>query len=194
MIRRCRHDAPLPSAGSLLLRHGERPPIPSGSFGNDLSLTDAGRQAAEELGSRMGSKLRRIVTSPVRRCIETAQALARGAASSLPIERDSRLGDPGAWIKDPPQAEAQFRLLGTRKLIDRLMAGERFPGLASLDEGAQILLDLLRLPPDATGLHCFISHDAVIAPLLAWQHPTLSPSQLWPDTLCGAVLLDSGEG
>lgn len=193
MIRRHRHDLPLPSAGSLLLRHAERPPIPPGSFGNDLPITDAGRQAAEALGARMGNDLRRIVTSPVRRCLETARALAQGATSSVPIETDARLGAPGAWIEDPAEAEAQFHRLGTRNAYDRLMAGEPVPGLTSLDDGARILLDLLRPPPDATGLHCFISHDAVIAPLLAWQFPELPPSSLWPDYLDGALFLDSGE-
>ena len=65
----------------LLLRHAERPPIPPGTFGNDLEITPAGRREAEALGRALaqGEPVAGVYSSPVLRCVQTAEAMAAGA-------------------------------------------------------------------------------------------------------------------
>lgn len=85
----------------LILRHAERPAIPDGDAGHDLTLTRAGRQAAYALGLSLGERPRAIVTRPVRRCIEPATEIARGTDFDISaITRSTLLGDPGVFIED----------------------------------------------------------------------------------------------
>ncbi|MFI8824374.1 histidine phosphatase family protein [Streptomyces sp. NPDC053431] len=87
----------------VLLRHGETPLTPhkrlSGSGGSDPGLSPAGRRqaeaAAEALAHRGG--IEAVVTSPMRRCQETAQAVAKRLGLHVRVEQDLREADFGAW-------------------------------------------------------------------------------------------------
>jgi probable phosphoglycerate mutase len=64
--------------------------------GIDIGLSVAGRAQAAALGARIGGeRFDRIVASPLRRAVETAELVAR----DRPVDRDSRLAemDYGAW-------------------------------------------------------------------------------------------------
>ncbi|MEX2238085.1 MAG: histidine phosphatase family protein [Dehalococcoidia bacterium] len=59
-----------------LVRHGESD-IPPGRIQKDYPLSPLGRQQAERVGKRFeGVKIDHLVTTPYRRCLETAQAIA----------------------------------------------------------------------------------------------------------------------
>jgi ribonuclease H / adenosylcobalamin/alpha-ribazole phosphatase len=59
-----------------LVRHGESD-IPPGRAQNDYPLSTLGRQQAEQVGKRFaGMHIDHLVTTPYRRCLETAQAIA----------------------------------------------------------------------------------------------------------------------
>ena len=81
----------------LLTRHGEAAPNDIMLGGQlDMSLTPRGRGEAEALAHRLvGIRLDRIVSSPMNRALETAQAVATGR----PVEVDDRLRelDYGRW-------------------------------------------------------------------------------------------------
>ncbi|MFI9150384.1 histidine phosphatase family protein [Streptomyces sp. NPDC053367] len=87
----------------VLLRHGETPLTPerrfSGSGGSDPGLSPAGhrqaRAAADALARR--GDIEAIVTSPMRRCLQTARSAAARLGLSLQVERDLREADFGAW-------------------------------------------------------------------------------------------------
>ncbi|HEY9078196.1 MAG TPA: histidine phosphatase family protein [Anaerolineaceae bacterium] len=77
----------LPSAnGLLLLRHAERTPILTTEDILNADLTAAGKQQARALGQRLAQVciIDQIVTSPVLRCIHTAQELALGYRPVIP--------------------------------------------------------------------------------------------------------------
>jgi broad specificity phosphatase PhoE len=85
----------------LLARHGQTddncPPLRfQGS--RDTPLNEHGRQQARELAAELaGEGLDRIVSSPLSRATETAEAVA--GATGLEVTHDSRLaeGDRGGW-------------------------------------------------------------------------------------------------
>lgn len=87
----------------VLLRHGETLLTPegriSGSGGSNPGLSPVGRRqaraAADALARRGG--IEAVVTSPMRRCQETAQAVAARLGLSVRVERDLREADFGAW-------------------------------------------------------------------------------------------------
>ncbi|MGW5424573.1 histidine phosphatase family protein [Streptomyces sp. NPDC003943] len=87
----------------VLLRHGETLLTPerriSGSGGSNPGLSPAGRRqaraAADALAHRGG--IEAVVTSPMRRCQETAQPVAARLGLRVQVEPDLREADFGAW-------------------------------------------------------------------------------------------------
>ncbi|HEY9076427.1 MAG TPA: histidine phosphatase family protein [Anaerolineaceae bacterium] len=77
-------------SGLLMLRHAERTHILTSSDIYAADLTPAGRQQAYDFGKRLATMcvIERIVSSPVARCIHTAEEIARGynPAAPLPVE------------------------------------------------------------------------------------------------------------
>jgi hypothetical protein len=68
---------------ALLIRHAERFPIVDTADPTQAELNPAGRAAAESLGARLeGFSQVRLFHSPVKRCQQTAECIARGAESA----------------------------------------------------------------------------------------------------------------
>ena len=64
---------------ALLLRHADREDIPQGSFGNEILLNEKGKQNAQSFGEKLAEiKVNRIFTSPVGRCVQTAEYITKG--------------------------------------------------------------------------------------------------------------------
>jgi broad specificity phosphatase PhoE len=174
---------------AILVRHAERPPLPRDLSGHDVSITDQGQRAARRFGDALGARVASITTSPVRRCRETAIAIAAGVAvNNLEPRLDRLLGDPGAFVVDGERAWENWLRLGNAAVIEHVVTSdEPLPGMAAPREAARRLLRLLheRLG-EGTGIHIFVTHDIVLAPFvsraLALSHV------LWPDFLAAAVL------
>ncbi|GAB4583029.1 hypothetical protein Ntsu_08610 [Nocardia sp. IFM 10818] len=93
----------------LLLRHGETALTPerrlSGSGGSDPALSETGRRQAEAVADLLASPVRRadhgpvraVVSSPLRRCRETAAAAARRLGLEVLIDDGLREADFGGW-------------------------------------------------------------------------------------------------
>lgn len=178
-------QVPARGSWSLLVRHAERGAIPSGSFGDDVPLTTRGRTQARALGVALGSRLGRVVTSPVPRCVETADGIIEGAANARSVETDVRLGAPGVWVVDARALGDVFLTEGPRAVVRRQLAGP-IAGLRDLRVGAGLLLDLVARGPTRDELvDVFVSHDAVIAPFLGYLLEATDTDSLWPDFIEG---------
>ncbi|MFJ1746511.1 bifunctional RNase H/acid phosphatase [Streptomyces sp. NPDC088116] len=87
----------------ILLRHGETALTPSkrfsGSGGTDPELSAVGRRQAEDAAAAMAARgtVQEIVSSPLRRCRETAAAVASRLGLDVTIEEGLRETDFGAW-------------------------------------------------------------------------------------------------
>lgn len=87
----------------LLLRHGETALTPekrlSGSGGSDPALSETGRRQAEAAAAALAARgtVRAVVSSPLRRCRETAAAAARRLGLEVLIDEGLREADFGAW-------------------------------------------------------------------------------------------------
>ncbi|RVU26181.1 bifunctional RNase H/acid phosphatase [Streptomyces antnestii] len=87
----------------VLLRHGETALTPekrfSGSGGGDPELSAAGREQAERVAAALAARgtVEAIVSSPLRRCQETAGAVAARLGLDVHIEEGLRETDFGAW-------------------------------------------------------------------------------------------------
>lgn len=87
----------------LLLRHGETALTPekrlSGSGGSDPALSETGRRQVEAAAAALAARgtVRAVVSSPLRRCRETAAAAARRLGLEVLIDEGLREADFGAW-------------------------------------------------------------------------------------------------
>lgn len=66
---------------ALLMRHSARFPITDAVRNYDVGLTPEGFEMADQLGKKIGAQFKpgRLASSPVGRCIDTANTIARGA-------------------------------------------------------------------------------------------------------------------
>ncbi|MEW1656543.1 bifunctional RNase H/acid phosphatase [Streptomyces sp. NPDC093707] len=87
----------------VLLRHGETALTPqkrfSGSGGTDPELSAAGRRQAEAAAAALAARgtVQAVVSSPLRRCRETAGAVADRLGLDVRVEDGLRETDFGAW-------------------------------------------------------------------------------------------------
>ncbi|MDX3233599.1 bifunctional RNase H/acid phosphatase [Streptomyces sp. ME19-01-6] len=87
----------------VLLRHGETALTPekrfSGSGGSDPELSPVGRRQAELVAAALAARgtIQVVVSSPLRRCVETAEAVASRIGVDVRIEEGLRETDFGAW-------------------------------------------------------------------------------------------------
>ncbi|MEV8536540.1 bifunctional RNase H/acid phosphatase [Streptomyces sp. NPDC051211] len=104
----------------VLLRHGETALTPekrfSGSGGTDPELSPAGRRQAEAVAAALAARgtVQAVISSPLRRCRETAQAVADRLGLPVTVEHGLRETDFGAWegltfaeVKDRYPADLQ---------------------------------------------------------------------------------------
>ncbi|WP_030825735.1 bifunctional RNase H/acid phosphatase [Streptomyces hygroscopicus] len=87
----------------VLLRHGETPLTPekrfSGSGGTDPGLSPVGRHQAERVAAALAARgtIQAVVTSPLLRCRETADVVARRLGLDVRVDEGLRETDFGAW-------------------------------------------------------------------------------------------------
>jgi broad specificity phosphatase PhoE len=176
---------------SIILRHAERQPIPAGSFGSEIRITASGTAGAEMLGNLLSSKtLGSIVSSPILRCVSTAQAIVRGAGWAAEVGTDWRLGDPGPFVKDTELAGTPFLNEGIREIVQRQLAdGEALPGMRPARDGAELLLELTTAKLRETNqLNIYVTHDAILAVIVGCLYRLNIDEFVWPDFLDGLIL------
>ncbi len=188
---------PAEADAALVLRHAEREDIPPGTFGVDVPLTAYGVASAERLGAAL-SHIRhctRVITSPVPRCKSTAQAILRGGALPEEIVPDWRLGDPGPFVVDSEVSGALFLEIGILEIVRRQLTRANPPvGMRPTAEGIDLLLRLTTTDLQACGrLNIYVTHDAILAVLVAHLYRLPVDEIGWPDYLDGLLLWRCGE-
>jgi broad specificity phosphatase PhoE len=155
----------------ILIRHGHVEGITPERFrGREpLDLTARGRAEARAVARRISCRWqpRSIYTSPMRRCVETADSVANLAPTAVHICEDLNDLDYGAW---------QFKAFHEAKADDPTLFAKwfatphliRFPGGESLQDLAARAADAVRLvlashPEDTVVL---VGHDSVNRVLL----------------------------
>lgn len=149
---------------SLLLRHADRDDIPNGSFGNEILLNEKGKQNAQTFGEKLAErKINRIFTSPVGRCIQTAECITKGYGSSIEIIETTSLGAPGLHITNEKIAGEYFLQHGFDEMYKRFMQGETIPGIPNINELNHRITNFIKENSNENGTTIFITHDMLIA-------------------------------
>jgi broad specificity phosphatase PhoE len=149
---------------SLLLRHADRDDIPQGSFGNEILLNEKGKQNAQSFGEKLAeSKINRIFTSPIGRCVQTAEFLTKGYGKTIEIIETRALGAPGLHITDEKIAGEFYLQYGFGEMYNRFMQGKEIPGIPNITELNQRITNFITENTTANGTTIFITHDMLIA-------------------------------
>jgi broad specificity phosphatase PhoE len=155
---------PAGAAVAVLLRHSVREDLPPGDAGYALPITQDGVRLATDLGTLIGTRLRTLQTSPLPRCIQTAEAMRSGAAVDILIGVDRLLGDPGVYVIDDQRAAANWQERGHEGVMECLVKQEApLPGMAAPGPAARRLLQhMLAIAGATPGLHVFVTHDSLV--------------------------------
>jgi len=156
----------------LLVRHGLTAmtgPVLAGRTAG-VHLDDRGRAQAEALAQRVAAlPVAAIVTSPLERCVETADLVAAAQKTAPERHVDERLIECGYgdWTGKPLKELARDPLW---KVVQTQPSAVRFPNGESLPEVAARAVQAIRdwdarLGPDAVWVAC--SHGDVIKSILA---------------------------
>ena len=171
----------------LLVRHAERPDIPANSVGNEVLLTEKGKEETRIFAQNISVPVISIHTSPIERCKQTAEIIAEVVGfPKHEIELNRDLGDPGYIIRDGQEAWKHWQSKGSEVVNEYLLCGDScWSGFNDLNEATKIFLESIRLclANSKKGVHIWVTHDTVLASFASRAlDSNLSLSQ-WPDFL-----------
>lgn len=189
-------SAPRDRAVVVLLRHSVRDELPPGDVGYSLPITADGYRLALELGQHLRGRIRTLHSSPLSRCIQTAQALAEGALADQEVVPNDLLGDPGVFVLDGQSAWTNWQKLGNEGVIRHLVSeSAALPGMARPDEAARFLVQsMLSIAADRSGVHIFVTHDSLVTATAARMLGVKLDLADWPCYLEGVFFWTTEEG
>ena len=168
----------------LLVRHGRTAANTSGVLAGwtpGIGLDDQGRGQAEAMATRIaaaGIEIRRVVSSPLQRCQETAAILVASAADGIPVEEDERLGEAryGSWTGRKLAELAKedlWRVVQDQPSAARFPDGDEYPGESMAQMQSRALDAVRSLDAEVEKAHgadavwVAVSHGDVIKAVLA---------------------------
>jgi broad specificity phosphatase PhoE len=148
---------------TLLTRHSIREQPKNRIAGYDIPLTEEGVALAREWGRNLDRPISGLYSSPVQRCVNTAQAMAEGAGIELAVHTHATLVEPGSYVQDLPVAGPYFMKLGPLAFAQKHLRNE-VRGVLSPEEGAKQLLQHLKgCLGDPGTLTIQVTHDTILA-------------------------------
>ena len=171
---------------SLLIRHSDRDEIPQGSFGNEILLNERGKLSAQKFGENLvETKINKIYTSPILRCVQTAEFITKGYGSSINIIETTALGAPGLHIADENIAGEFLAQYGLYEMYKRFVQNENVPGIPNINELNYRITHFINENSTQNGTTIFITHDMLIAFYHYSINKTVYTKENWVNYLTG---------
>lgn len=183
----------------ILIRHAERPEIAPNEVGNDVVLTEQGKQDTAQYAQSISGQVVSMMTSSIERCIETAEIIAKEKGFPVEhIERSRLLGNPGFVIEDGKLAWQQWQTKGHDVVNQHLLsATDALPGFANFESSVNDFLEkmAITLINASEGVHVWVTHDVMLATLASRTLPSHLTMADWPHFLGHLIvtLKESGE-
>lgn len=165
----------------LMIRHGRTTSNANGTLAGwteGVGLDDVGRGQAADLAERLrGMPIVAVVSSPLQRCLETAQIVV-GSLGDVTVSSDERLGECryGAWTGGSLEELAReplWRTVQDHPSAARFPDGELFAGESIAQMQARALLAVRDMDAAVLAEHgplalwALVSHGDVIKSILA---------------------------
>jgi broad specificity phosphatase PhoE len=173
---------------SLLIRHADRDKIPAGEFGNDVLLNETGKERALQFGKSLSElKINKIVTTNIKRCIQTAECIARGYGHTIEMEPSSTFG--GLHLTNGQLANEFLNKYGYEEWYRNIITGKQTQGICDTETYEELMTNFLTNNTTERGLTIFVSHDF----LIAFYHYALNGTKYtmfsdWVNFLSGLML------
>lgn len=148
-----------------LIRHAEK------SLIGEQTLTKKGLQEAFLYGGKLsqtGIFFDLIKTSPVTRCVQTAEKIVEGMNIDIPIQESRLLGNPGIFVKDDQKAVKVFNQNSVCEIINKLIQNKHLEGFYPIKQASQLLINEFNTAQLSNQSILYISHDAIIMPFVAY--------------------------
>ena len=191
------HPALLPSLDvlpdhvpvSLLTRHSIREE-PTNRFATyDVPLTPEGVALAKAWGECLTRPIAGLFSSPVGRCVATAEAIAEGAGIDLTISTQNTLVEPGSYVQDIGQVGGLFFKLGPIGFANKHLRNEVRGVLSPQDGAVQLLRYLQQHQGQAGSLSVHVTHDTILAAFIYYLRGEQDlEKDHWPWMMEGAFL------
>ena len=179
----------------LFTRHSLRTRSDGNGFASDqLPLTPKGRVLAKSWGRWLHSHLPYSldvdsISSPIGRCVDTAQLMQEGAGLQRSIIHQSLLVEPGSLVTEPEIASKVFKEVGVLNFINRFLQGS-LEGTKNAHQGGLDILSLFyQHQPQKGHLMLAVSHDTLLSAFLAvmLDMPEIDWND-WPKMMEGVFL------
>ena len=193
---------------TLFTRHSIREDVKGqGLAGYDLQLTEQGRDLAQEWGSYLVGQTDRVIqhciSSPIQRCVDTAALMIDGADTvvnesnthNIEIIEQGLLVEPGSFVLDIQQAGPYFAKQGALGFINSFV-NNALPGMKHPINGVVDVLELIynTHPSDHSGLSLAVSHDTILAAMIAVMSGRQTVSREdWPQMMEGLFVWFEGD-
>jgi hypothetical protein len=176
----------------IALRHAEKAEPLTNQPDYLRAITPTGQKATKTLAAWLLHNdllIKYIKTSPIRRCLQTAQCLQAILMPYASVTTCSLLGDPGAYVADAQLAVTLFQNNTVRDITYQLWQGNLLQGMYSLAIGTQRLLTAIYQDLAISRGHLiYISHDAIWIPFITAIMQRSLPAAYWLDYLQGFVI------
>lgn len=173
---------------AVLMRHAEKE-LESTPTTYDCQLTDEGRQNTHELALRLKELMgvEQIMTSPVPRCVVTADILAAGLEVTS-VQQSTLLGHPGAYIQDGSLAGVAFENDSVYGVVEKQLAGKDLPGFRNINVAQRLIVNQL-VDDFRSGFQTlYVSHDVILSCLLGGLFGLPMGQDCWVNYLQGCVV------
>nr|WP_182405468.1 histidine phosphatase family protein [Psychrobacter sp. GP33] len=156
----------------LFTRHSLRERSDGKGFASyQLPLTAKGRVLAKSWGRWLSSHLPYSldvdsISSPIGRCIDTAQLMQEGAGLQRLITEQPLLVEPGSLVTEPELTSVVFKEIGVLNFINRFLQGNLEGTKNAYQGGIDILSLFYQYQPKPGQLMLAVSHDTLLSAFL----------------------------
>ncbi len=174
------------TAHLILLRHAERPDIPDNEIGNEVGLTKQGIRQTKQFAKSLGQPIISISSSPILRCVQTAEIISNQCNYNMTIKKSILLGNPGFFLKDPELAWTHWQTKGHDAVNQYLLSGkDQWQGFHPFDNAINRMKTEItkQLETTSSGLHVWVSHDTILATFASRVLPQSLTLNNWPNFL-----------
>ena len=180
-----------------IIRHAEKLIKTKNKAENSIILTEKGKKNAKDFGREfltLYNDLSFIKTSPIKRCVKTAELVLQGANKNLEIILSNNLGDPGVFVIDNNLASELFKNNSCEKIVQYQIERKNLDGMRDIKSGVRILLEeILSNLKNIGERGIYITHDAILVPFISYLTGDLDPSTNWIDYLEGIYIWTQNE-
>ena len=155
----------LPEDSGLVLftRHSIREEANNDMPGFDIPLTPEGVQLATEWGAALPHKVCTVYSSHSPRCVDTGEAMIKGAAAKTNVVIHEKLCEPGCYVQKMSIAGATFARVGMIEFVSRTLNNAVEGNFHSGEATGRLLDWLMEIQPRPGEISLCITHDTILS-------------------------------